>query len=110
VPLLVAKKRSVGLSRPTHTGLLVAEPPGLIASENLSYSAMTTDRSYRRAMSGERVIAELRACAGAQFDPAVVDALVGLLEDPAQPDEASAVGLPPSEWTLPSTLDRSAVE
>ncbi|HET9185521.1 MAG TPA: HD-GYP domain-containing protein [Solirubrobacterales bacterium] len=45
-----------------------------------AFSAMTTTRSYRRAMPTEVAIAELRACAGSQFDPAVVAALVELVE------------------------------
>jgi len=45
-----------------------------------AFSAMTTTRSYRRAMSTEAAIAELRACAGTQFDPQVVATLVGLVE------------------------------
>src|SRR5207248_1842981 len=44
-----------------------------------AWNAMTTDRSYRRALSLEDAAAELRKCAGTQFDPAVVDALVGAL-------------------------------
>jgi HD-GYP domain-containing protein (c-di-GMP phosphodiesterase class II) len=40
-----------------------------------SFNAMTTTRSYRKAMSTEDALAECRACAGTQFDPAVVDAL-----------------------------------
>jgi diguanylate cyclase (GGDEF)-like protein len=39
-----------------------------------AYDAMTSDRPYRRAMSGEVAVAELRRCAGSQFDPAVVEA------------------------------------
>jgi HD-GYP domain-containing protein (c-di-GMP phosphodiesterase class II) len=35
---------------------------------------MTTDRSYRSALPLEAAIAELRANAGSQFDPAVVEA------------------------------------
>jgi HD-GYP domain-containing protein (c-di-GMP phosphodiesterase class II) len=42
-------------------------------------SAMTTDRSYRTAMSLEAALSELEAHAGAQFDPIVVERLVGLL-------------------------------
>jgi HD-GYP domain-containing protein (c-di-GMP phosphodiesterase class II) len=45
-----------------------------------AFSAMTTDRSYRAAMSHEDAIAELRRCAGTQFDPGVVATLVALLE------------------------------
>ncbi len=39
-----------------------------------SYEAMTADRPYRQGMSVDDAIAELRACAGAQFDPGVVEA------------------------------------
>jgi HD-GYP domain-containing protein (c-di-GMP phosphodiesterase class II) len=45
-----------------------------------AFSAMTTDRVYRKAMSLEAAIAELRAHAGRMFDPAVVAALVAELE------------------------------
>jgi HD-GYP domain-containing protein (c-di-GMP phosphodiesterase class II) len=41
-----------------------------------SYNAMTTTRSYREAMSAEAALEECRRCAGTQFDPAVVAALV----------------------------------
>jgi HD-GYP domain-containing protein (c-di-GMP phosphodiesterase class II) len=40
-----------------------------------AFSAMTTDRSYRRAMPHKLAVEELRACAGTQFDPDVVEAL-----------------------------------
>jgi diguanylate cyclase (GGDEF)-like protein/putative nucleotidyltransferase with HDIG domain len=39
-----------------------------------AYDAMTSHRAYRRAMSAEDAFAELRKHAGAQFDPACVDA------------------------------------
>jgi hypothetical protein len=41
-----------------------------------AFSAMTTTRSYRKAMSVEVAVEELRNCAGTQFDPHVVDCLV----------------------------------
>src|SRR5205823_13427717 len=41
-----------------------------------AFSAMTTDRSYRAALTLEAAIAELHANAGTQFDPDVVAALV----------------------------------
>jgi len=44
-----------------------------------AWNAMTTDRSYRRALSQEEAAAELRRCSGTQFDPQVVDALVDVL-------------------------------
>jgi HD-GYP domain-containing protein (c-di-GMP phosphodiesterase class II) len=46
-----------------------------------AYSAMTTDRPYRRAMSEEAAIAELRENAGTQFEPRVVDAVVAAVEE-----------------------------
>jgi HD-GYP domain-containing protein (c-di-GMP phosphodiesterase class II) len=44
-----------------------------------AWSAMTTDRSYRKALSHDDAVAELRRCAGTQFDPEVVDALLAAL-------------------------------
>ena len=41
-------------------------------------SAMTTDRSYRKARSLPEALAELRACSGTQFDPRVVDELCSI--------------------------------
>ena len=45
-----------------------------------AFSAMTTTRSYRKAMPLESAIAELRACAGTQFDPDVAAALEELAQ------------------------------
>jgi HD-GYP domain-containing protein (c-di-GMP phosphodiesterase class II) len=44
-----------------------------------AWNAMTTDRSYRSALSQEAAATELRRCAGTQFDPRVVDALLAVL-------------------------------
>jgi GAF domain-containing protein len=44
-----------------------------------AYHAMTSDRPYRCAMTPEAAVAELRDQAGRQFDPGVVDALLGVL-------------------------------
>lgn len=44
-----------------------------------AYSAMTTDRPYRRAMPTEEALEELHRRAGTQFDPQVVSALEHLL-------------------------------
>jgi diguanylate cyclase (GGDEF)-like protein/putative nucleotidyltransferase with HDIG domain len=41
-----------------------------------AYDAMTTDRVYRSKLSHERAISELERCAGTQFDPVVVAALL----------------------------------
>jgi HD-GYP domain-containing protein (c-di-GMP phosphodiesterase class II) len=40
-----------------------------------AFSAMTTTRSYRKAMPLEAALAEVHACAGTQFDPRVAEAL-----------------------------------
>lgn len=45
-----------------------------------SYDAMTSERPYRPAMSGEEAITEMGRYAGSQFDGAVVDALVRALD------------------------------
>lgn len=38
--------------------------------------AMASDRAYHRALSLEQIVAELKRCAGIQFDPSVVEAFV----------------------------------
>jgi HD-GYP domain-containing protein (c-di-GMP phosphodiesterase class II) len=43
-----------------------------------AFSAMTTDRSYRAARPVDEALVELQRCAGTQFDPRVVDALVAV--------------------------------
>ncbi len=44
-----------------------------------TWSAMTTTRSYRIAMSREAAMAELQSAAGTQLDPKVVDALIRVI-------------------------------
>jgi HD-GYP domain-containing protein (c-di-GMP phosphodiesterase class II) len=46
-----------------------------------AYSAMTTDRPYRAAMSQETALEELWANAGTQFDPRVVSALATVIRN-----------------------------
>jgi two-component system, cell cycle response regulator len=43
-----------------------------------AYDAMTSDRPYQRSLGHEEAVAELRRCAGTQFDPAVVEAFCRL--------------------------------
>jgi diguanylate cyclase (GGDEF)-like protein len=45
-----------------------------------AYDAMVTKRAYRDARDSTAAVAELRRCSGSQFDPAVVEAFVGVLE------------------------------
>ena len=44
-----------------------------------AYDAMTSDRPYRKALTKEHAVTELRNCAGSQFDPNVVEAFVEVL-------------------------------
>jgi diguanylate cyclase (GGDEF)-like protein len=46
-----------------------------------AYDAMTSDRPYRKAMSSEEAVAELRRCAGTQFDHEVVAAFADAVAD-----------------------------
>lgn len=46
-----------------------------------SFDAMTSTRSYRRAMSVEMAVAELDRCAGIQFDPEIVKAMKTVAAD-----------------------------
>lgn len=43
-----------------------------------SFDAMSSNRTYRSALSHEKVLQEIRDCAGAQFDPALAEVFVGL--------------------------------
>jgi HD-GYP domain-containing protein (c-di-GMP phosphodiesterase class II) len=45
-----------------------------------AFSAMTTTRSYRKAMPIDAALAEVNACAGSQFDPRVASALAEIAE------------------------------
>lgn len=47
-----------------------------------AYDAMTKDRVYRKAMSKDHAIEELKANAGSQFDPTVVGVFIEILERP----------------------------
>jgi len=51
---------------------------------------MTTTRSYRTAVPHKTAYAELLRCAGAQFDPDVVDAFLTITEAPGDELEPEA--------------------
>jgi HD-GYP domain-containing protein (c-di-GMP phosphodiesterase class II) len=63
-------------------GLAGADIPLIsrIVSTCDSYDAMVTTRAYRSAGSRSWAIAELRSCSGTQFDPDVVEAVIGSLD------------------------------
>ncbi len=46
-----------------------------------TYDAMTSDRPYRKALSHEITLAEIKRCSGTQFDPYVVDAMLTLCQN-----------------------------
>jgi HD-GYP domain-containing protein (c-di-GMP phosphodiesterase class II) len=46
-----------------------------------AFDAMTHDRPYRAALSHQNALAELRRCAGTQFDPSVVERFVALVPE-----------------------------
>jgi diguanylate cyclase (GGDEF)-like protein/putative nucleotidyltransferase with HDIG domain len=58
-----------------------------------SFDAMVADRPYRRAVSHGAALAELRRCAGSQFDPLVVEAFAQALEDLRRVDALPRVEL-----------------
>ncbi len=46
-----------------------------------AYDAMRSDRPYRKALTREEALAEIRRCTGAQFDPEVVRALLSVIDE-----------------------------
>jgi len=63
-------------------GDAIVRPARIIAVSD-TYSAMTTSRPYRAALKHETAMDELRANAGSQFDPGVVEAALAILAMPA---------------------------
>src|SRR4051794_13201659 len=60
-----------------------------------AWHALVSDRPYRKALPFETALDEMRACAGSQFDPTVVEALLECVRAPLPPDEdadSDAVG------------------
>ncbi len=60
-----------------------------------AYESMTGGRPYREPFSEEEAIAELRRCAGTQFDPRVVEEFVLLLATAGPAPRPRAVGAEP---------------
>jgi HD-GYP domain-containing protein (c-di-GMP phosphodiesterase class II) len=54
-----------------------------------AYDAMTSERPFQAALLPQEAAAELRAAAGSQFDPRIVDALLALLAERVPDDYAA---------------------
>lgn len=46
-----------------------------------SYDAMTSERTYRKALSHEEAIKEIERCSGTHFDPEIVKVFVEAAND-----------------------------
>ncbi|MGD3105636.1 HD-GYP domain-containing protein [Streptomyces sp. YGL11-2] len=87
------------------TGRQIPEFARVVAVAD-AFDAMTSTRSYRRARPVPAAVAELRRCAGAQFDPRMVRALAAALDRHGwRPDEVTAgepdPGLPAARGNVP---------
>jgi HD-GYP domain-containing protein (c-di-GMP phosphodiesterase class II) len=55
-----------------------------------SFDAMISERPYARRRTDDQALAELRRCAGSQFDPQIVEAFERLLRERAHAPTATA--------------------
>lgn len=55
-----------------------------------AYDSMVTRRAYRNARSTEQAFAELRRCAGTQFDPELVERFIEVISDKPQLTQAAS--------------------
>ncbi len=65
------------------TGLAIVPQAARIIAVADAWDALTTDRSYRRALARDEAMAELAPVAGTQLDPRVVAALGQCVADGA---------------------------
>ena len=68
-----------------------------------AFSAMTTTRSYRKAMALSDAIIELKSSAGSQFDPSVVSGLLQVVEAPPSVMSDAAMDILPANQAAPTT-------
>jgi HD-GYP domain-containing protein (c-di-GMP phosphodiesterase class II) len=55
-----------------------------------AFDAMVSVRVYRRTVSSQEAVEELRRCAGTQFDPQVVETFCGVLQSEYPPAQLAA--------------------
>jgi putative nucleotidyltransferase with HDIG domain len=75
--------------------------PARIVSACDAFNAMTTDRSYRKALPLSVAVQEMRDNAGTQFDPAVVEALLAVVGDPGWEVTLAALAAAPAPISTP---------
>ncbi|HEU0012795.1 MAG TPA: HD domain-containing phosphohydrolase [Longimicrobium sp.] len=89
-------------------GEQIPMPARIVAAVD-AYCAMVTRRSYKEAYTREHARAELLRCAGTQFDPDVVQALLAVLDDPESldrdDDDWAECGMPPDFLALAAQAD-----
>ena len=71
-----------------------------------TFNALVTDRPYRRALGVVEAKEELQRCAGTQFDPRVVDALLRCLDHEGNPSAGD--GAPPIALVRPEASELEA--
>jgi two-component system, cell cycle response regulator len=62
-----------------------------------AYDAMTSDRTYSRAIAPEEAVRELQACSGTQFDAKVVEAFIATLRGPSIDADNGELALAPGQ-------------
>ena len=79
-----------------------------------AFSAMTTDRPYRKGMKAEKALAILKAGAGSQWDPECVGAFINAYERKSNAEEISTEEISTEEISagecavsFPASADRS---
>jgi diguanylate cyclase (GGDEF)-like protein/putative nucleotidyltransferase with HDIG domain len=72
-----------------------------------SFEAMVAERPYKQAMHPADALAELRRCAGTQFDPSVVEAFISAVDDGAFDDLLLGGD---ATWARPLRTEREAID
>jgi HD-GYP domain-containing protein (c-di-GMP phosphodiesterase class II) len=77
-------------------GTLGEETPylGRLLAVADAFSAMTTDRPYRKGMSWEVAVQEVQANIGTQFDPVIARAFLGAMRKRMAPQPDQVVSAP----------------